>query len=91
MAVTVRIPPTLRTLTAGASTVSLEGDTVAAVLDALDATHPGFSSKLIDADGNLVRFVNVFVDDEDVRFIEGLATPVPDGGTLSIMAAVAGG
>jgi len=91
MSVTVRVPPTLRTLTSGTATVSVEGDTVQGVLDSLETIHPGFQAKLIDADGKLVRFVNLFVDDEDVRFMDGLATPVADGGTVSIMAAVAGG
>ncbi len=91
MSVTVRIPPTLRTLTGGAASVEVEGDTVSAVIDALDAVHPGFKGKLLDDAGSLVRFVNVFVDDEDVRFMEGLGTAVAAGGTVSIMAAVAGG
>jgi molybdopterin synthase sulfur carrier subunit len=91
MSVTVRVPPVFRTMTAGQSSVSVEGATVAEVLASLDATHPGFSAKLLDGDGKLVRYVNVFVDDDDVRFMEGLDTPVPDGVTVSIMQAVAGG
>ena len=91
MSVTVRVPPVFRTMTSGNSQVSVEAGTVAEVLDALDAVHPGFKEKLLDADGKLVRYVNVFVDDDDVRFMEGLATPVPEAGTLSIMQAVAGG
>jgi len=91
MSVTVRVPTTLRTLTAGESKVEVDGTTVAEVLAALDAAHPGFSGKLLDADGNLRRFVNVFVADDDVRFMDGMATPVPDGETLSIVPAVAGG
>ena len=61
------------------------------MLDALEAAHPGFKEKLLDDQGGLVRYVNLFVDDDDVRFMDGLSTPVPDGGTLSIMQAVAGG
>ena len=91
MSVTVRVPTTLRTLTAGASEVTVEGDTVGGVLDALESDHPGFKSRLLDDDGNLRRFVNVFVADDDVRFLQALATPVPDGETVSIIPAVAGG
>jgi molybdopterin converting factor small subunit len=71
--------------------VSVEGATVAQVLASLDAASPGFSEKLLADDGSLVRYVNVFVDDDDVRFMEGLDTVVPDGVTVSIMQAVAGG
>jgi molybdopterin converting factor small subunit len=91
MSVTVRVPTTLRTLTAGASEVEVDGATVADALAALDRVHPGFGERLLDDDGNLRRFVNVFVADDDVRFMEGLATPIPDGETLSIVPAVAGG
>lgn len=91
MSVTIRVPTTLRTLTAGESQVSVDGGTVAEVLTALEAEHPGFKDKLLDDEGNLRRFVNVFVADDDVRFMEGMATPVPDGETLSIVPAVAGG
>ena len=91
MSVTVRVPPVFRTMTAGQSSVPVEGGTVAEVLSNLDTAHPGFSAKLLDDDGKLVRYVNVFVDDDDVRFMEGLDTPVPDGVTVSIMQAVAGG
>ena len=91
MSVTVRVPTTLRTLTGGESEVSVEGDTVGAVLTALDAAHPGFKDKIFDDEGKLRRFVNVFVADDDVRFMDGLDTPVPDGETLSIIPAVAGG
>lgn len=91
MSVTVRVPPVFRTMTGGKSQVSVEGSTVEEVLTNLDASHPGFSAKLLDDDGKLVRYVNVFVDDDDVRFLDGLATPVPDGVTVSIMQAVAGG
>lgn len=91
MSVTVRVPTTLRTLTGGESEVSVEGETVGAVLTALDAAHPGFKDKIFDDEGNLRRFVNVFVADDDVRFMDGLDTAVPDGETLSIIPAVAGG
>ncbi len=91
MSVTVRIPTTLRPLAGGSSEVSVEGATVGEVLKALDAAHPGFNDRLLDEDGNLRKFVNVFVADDDVRFLDGLATPVPDGETVAIIPAVAGG
>ncbi len=91
MSVTVRVPTTLRTLTAGASEVSVEGATVGEVLDALERQHPGFRERILDDEGGLRRFVNLFVSDDDVRFLDGLQTPVPDGETVSIIPAVAGG
>lgn len=91
MSVTVRIPTQLRTLTGGASEVSVEGSTVGEVLKALESAHTGFADRLFDESGDLRRFVNVFLADEDVRFLDGLATPVAEGQTLSIVPAVAGG
>ena len=91
MTVVVRVPAQLRTLTAGAREVSCEGNTVGEVLKALDVAHPGFGDRLFDEDGALRRFVNVFVADEDVRFLDGLDTPLFEGQTLSIVPAVAGG
>ncbi len=91
MIVSVRVPAQLRTLTGGEGQVVVEGATVGAVLKALDAAHPGFADRIFDADGTLRRFVNVFLADEDVRFLDGLDTPVTDGQTLSIVPAVAGG
>ena len=91
MSVTVRVPTTLRTLTGGASEVELEGATVGEVLTALEAAHPGFKDRLLDGDGGLRRFVNLYVADDDVRFREGLDTPVAAGETVSIIPAVAGG
>jgi molybdopterin synthase sulfur carrier subunit len=91
MSVTIRIPTQLRTLTGGAGEVEVDGATVGEALKALDAAHPGMADRLFDEGGNLRRFVNVFLTDEDVRFLEGLATPVADGQTLSIVPAVAGG
>ena len=91
MSVTVRVPSTLRTLTGGASEVELEGATVGEVLTALEAAHPGFKDRLLDGDGSLRRFVNLYVADDDVRFREGLDTAVADGETVSIIPAVAGG
>jgi molybdopterin synthase sulfur carrier subunit len=91
MSVTIRIPTTLRTLTGGDSEVDVDPGTVGEVLGKLDAEHPGFSQRLLDDEGNLRRFVNVFVSDDDVRFLDGLDTAVSDGDTLSIIPAVAGG
>jgi molybdopterin synthase sulfur carrier subunit len=91
VSVTIRIPTQLRTLTGGANEVPAEGTTVGEVLKALDARHPGIGDRLFDDDGRLRRFVNIFVADEDVRFLEGLDTPVGDGQTVSIIPAVAGG
>jgi molybdopterin converting factor small subunit len=91
MSVTVRIPTQLRTLSGGASEVRVEGATVGEALKSLDAAHPGFSERLFDETGKLRRFVNVFLADEDIRFLEGVDTPVPEGTTVSIIPAVAGG
>jgi sulfur-carrier protein len=88
---TLRIPTQLRTLTDGAGEVSVDGSTVGEALKALDAAHPGFGERLFDGDGNLRRFVNVFVADEDIRFLDGLSTNVEDDTTISIIPAVAGG
>ncbi len=88
---TVRIPTQLRTLSGGAAEVSVDGATVGEVLAALETAHPGFSARLFDDSGDLRRFVNVFVADEDVRFADGLDTKVEAGQTVSIIPAVAGG
>ena len=91
MSTTVRIPTALRTLTGGASEVSVDGGTVGEILKSLDAAHPGIGERLFDEGGSLRRFVNVFVADDDVRFLDGLDTKVPAGETVSIIPAVAGG
>ena len=91
MTVTVRIPTTLRPLSGGVSTVQVEGSTLAEVLASLNAAHPGFSERLLDNEGNLHKFVNIFVADDDVRYVQGLATAVTNGQTISIIPAVAGG
>jgi molybdopterin synthase sulfur carrier subunit len=91
MAVTVRIPTTMRPISGGSSTVSVEGSTLGDVLAALEAIHPGFQERLFDDTGALRKFVNVFVADDDVRYLEGLDTEVPPGETVSIIPAVAGG
>jgi len=91
MTVKIRIPTTLRPLTGGESEVTVEATTVAEAFTALEAAHPGFHERLYDESGNLRRFVNVFVADDDVRYLEGDATAVPEGETISIIPAVAGG
>jgi len=91
MTVTVRVPPVFRTLTGGEAKIQVTGSTLGEVISALEADHPGFEAKLLSDDGTLVKYVNVFVDDDDVRFLGGMATPVPDGCEVSIMQAVAGG
>ncbi len=87
----VRIPAQLRTLTGGVGELAIDGSTVGDVLKGLDAAHPGFAERIFDDGGGLRRFVNVFLDEEDVRFLDGLATPVEDQQTISIVPAVAGG
>lgn len=91
MSVTIRIPTTLRPLAGGKSEVEVDSGSVGDVLKALDAAHPGFNDRLLDDEGGLRKFVNVFVADDDVRFLEGLDTPVADGVTVAIIPAVAGG
>ncbi|MGC0422413.1 ubiquitin-like small modifier protein 1 [Embleya sp. AB8] len=91
MSVSVRIPTILRTYTGGAAEVSVEGGTLAEVLDALEKDHTGIRARILDDEGKLRRFVNLYVDDEDVRFADGLATAIPEKGTVSIIPAVAGG
>jgi molybdopterin converting factor small subunit len=91
MSVSVRIPTILRTYTSGESEVSAEGDTLAAVLEDLDASYSGIKGRILDEAGNLRRFVNVYVGNDDVRFLEDLATPTPDGVQISVIPAVAGG
>ncbi len=91
MAVTVRIPTTMRPLAGGASTVDVEGATLAEVIAGLEAANPGFNERLLDEAGALRKFVNVFVADDDVRYLDGLNTAVPAGATVSIIPAVAGG
>jgi molybdopterin synthase sulfur carrier subunit len=92
MSVTVRVPTILRSLTGGTSEVAVDGaGTLQELLEKLDADHPGFRARVLDADGKLRRFVNVYVGEEDVRFADGLQTATPDGATVSIIPAVAGG
>ena len=76
---------------AGVPVVETEGGTVGEVIESLNSAHPGISDQLLDTRGGLRRFVNVFLADEDVRYMDGLSTPVPAGSTISIVPAVAGG
>ena len=87
---TVRIPTPLRTLTAGADEVSAEGDTVRALLDDLEAKYPGIKDRLLDEKG-VRRFVNLYLGEEDIRFLEGLDTAVKAGDQLTVVPAIAGG
>jgi len=91
MSVSVRIPTILRTYTGGDSEVSAEGATLSEVLDHLDTSYPGIRGRILDEQGQLRRFVNVYVGNEDVRFLDNLATPTPDGTQISVIPAVAGG
>jgi len=91
MSVSVRIPTILRTYTGGQAEVTTDPGTLREVLTGLDATYPGLSGRIVDDVGNLRRFVNVYVGEEDVRFAQGLETPVPSGAHVSVIPAVAGG
>lgn len=90
MAIEVRIPTILRTYTDGEKAVPGSGSTLAELLDDLEVRHAGLQARLID-DGKLRRFVNVYLNDEDVRFLDGLATAVKDGDVVTVLPAVAGG
>ena len=91
MSALVRIPTILRTYTSGAAEVAAEGATLQEVLDSLDAQYAGIAARVLDDNGALRRFVNIYVNDDDVRFLDGLATPIADGANISIIPAVAGG
>lgn len=90
MAVTVRIPTPLRTLTGGEESVSADGGTVRELIDHLEGSHPGMKERLVD-DKGVRRFVNIYVGDEDIRFLDGLDTQLKDGEEISIVPAIAGG
>ena len=91
MSVSVRIPTILRTYTGGESEVNAEGATLAEVLDDLDAKFTGIKDRILDDNGELRRFVNVYVGNDDVRFLENLGTATPAGSQISVIPAVAGG
>ena len=91
MAVSVKIPTPLRRLTEQQSTVSADGGDVAAMIESLDGSFPGIKARLCDDGGELRHFVNIYINDEDIRYLESLATPVKEGDVLSILPALAGG
>ncbi len=91
MAIKLRIPTPLRRLSGGASELTVDGSTAKDALDALERDHPGFRERLYDENGELRRFVNVYVGGEDIRFLKGLDTEVTDRDEVSIVPAVAGG
>ncbi len=91
MAVTVQIPTPLRKVTGGQSKVVIEAETVAAMIDALETKFPGLKERMLDEKGELRRFVNVYVNGNDVRFVENLKTPLSAGDDVSIVPAIAGG
>ena len=91
MPVTVKIPTQLRAVAGGVAEAQAEGATVAQVLDSLYETHAELRDRISDADGGLRRFVNVYLGGEDIRFLDGLQTPVADGDEVTILPAVAGG
>lgn len=90
MAIEVRIPTILRNLTGGAKSVEGEGSSLDELFTDLDSRHPGLRDRLVEGD-KLRKFVNVYLNDEDVRFLGGLDTPVSDGDTVTVLPAVAGG
>ena len=91
MSVTVRIPTILRTYTAGVGEVTADGSTLAEVLESFEGNHPGIRARILDDSGALRRFVNVYVGDDDVRFLGGLDAEVAEDSKISIIPAVAGG
>ena len=91
MAVVVKIPTQLRTLTDGRDQIEADGHSLKEVLAGLENAHPGLEKRVLDESGRLRRFVNVYVDGEDVRFLQGLETPIPERAEVAIIPAVAGG
>lgn len=91
MAVEVRVPTILRKHTAGEKAVPADGSTLRELLEDLDKNHPGIRAAVLDENGELHRFLNMYLNDEDVRFLGSLETPVSDGDIVSILPAVAGG
>jgi len=91
VAVEVRLPTVLRSHAGGAAAVSVDGSTIGEVLSKLVAAYPGMAGQVLTDEGALHKFVNVYVDDDDVRYLQGLDTPVKDGAEVTILPAVAGG
>ena len=91
MPLTIIIPTPLRRLTSNQDTVEIDAGTIREVIERLDERYPGFRSRVCDDSGQLRRFINIYVNGEDVRFLDNLATPIPEGAELSIVPAIAGG
>lgn len=91
MSIVVRIPTPLRRLTNGQDKVDVEGDSLGGVIDAMNEQHPGIRERICDDEGQLRNFVNVYVNGEDVRFLQGMETPMSAGDEVSVVPAVAGG
>ena len=91
MAVTVRIPTPLRRLTQNLAEVETDGADIETIIENLDANYPGMKERICDDEGNIRRFVNIYLNDEDIRFLDGKATSVEDGAEISIIPAIAGG
>ena len=91
MAVTVRIPTPLRRLTQNQPEVEAEGATIESLIENLEANYPGIKERICDESGNIRRFVNIYLNDEDIRFLDGNATAVKDGDEISVIPAIAGG
>lgn len=91
MSLKLTIPTALRRTTADASVVEVQPGTVREIIENLDVTYPGFRSRLCEDDGRLRRFINIYIDGEDIRFLDNLSTEVVDGSEVSIILAIAGG
>ena len=91
MSLRVVIPTPLRKFTAGAEAVEVEAGTLKEVLDKVDSKHPGFRASVCDDNGSLRRFINVYINGEDVRFLDNLSTPIGDGAEVAIVPAISGG
>ncbi len=91
MAITVRIPTALRRITQGQGEVQVEASTIAELIDKLEQEFPGIKERLVDESGEIRKFVNFFVNDEDIRFLQGKDTPLKEGDVVSIIPAIAGG
>jgi molybdopterin synthase sulfur carrier subunit len=91
MAVQVRIPTPLRKFTGGKDAVNVAGSSIATVIENLESQHPGLKDRICEADGSVRRFVNLYINGDDIRFLDNLASPVKDGDEISIVPAIAGG
>jgi molybdopterin synthase sulfur carrier subunit len=91
MSIQIRVPTPLRKFTAGAEAVTAEGTTVGALVDDIERRHPGIKEKICDDAGKVRRFVNIYINGDDIRFLSNLDSPVKDGDEVSIVPAIAGG